>query len=388
MMTNAPQVDVSTTRASPDWRPITVISSDVAAELTKLKQQPGKTSVGASGTLVRFLLTEGLLDELNLLVHPVVVGTGMRLFDEVTRQVDLTLIEARTFSTGVLAVSYLDRCARLWRGEAPGIELLPRPHQAGGPPLWIAGQGARMVRLAGQRFDGWLPVSPTVGDYRSGLRAAHQAAEQAGRDPSTITASAYLTVAIADTPQQAAAELTAYLGATEVGVTAAATRFGSAGSAGPLLALWGVGSLAGGLAATRRGGSARTAGGLALILATLALGHAALGAQPREGSGSGPVAGIGLHPQPDCFPSHRRTPGSPRSNRRHHHQRGHRRKETAMMPYTTTQALGQARLAELHDQARRDALAGAARRDRRQDTIHRAPRLLVSRFRDSAPPIA
>src|SRR5258708_24990506 len=79
MTTNAPQVDVSTTLASPDWRPITVISSDVAAELTKLKQQPGKTnSVGASGTLVRFLLTEGLLDELNLLVHPVVVGTGMR----------------------------------------------------------------------------------------------------------------------------------------------------------------------------------------------------------------------------------------------------------------------------------------------------------------------
>lgn len=56
-----------------------MISSDVAAERTKLKQQPGKTnSVGASGTLVRFLLTEGLLDELNLLVHPVVVGTGMR----------------------------------------------------------------------------------------------------------------------------------------------------------------------------------------------------------------------------------------------------------------------------------------------------------------------
>jgi hypothetical protein len=46
-----------------------------------------------------------------------------------------------------------------------------------------------------------------------------------------------------------------------------------------------------------------------------------------------------------------------------------------MMPYTTIQALGQARLAELHDQARRDALARAARRDRRQDTIHRTPRL-------------
>ena len=48
-----------------------------------------------------------------------------------------------------------------------------------------------------------------------------------------------------------------------------------------------------------------------------------------------------------------------------------------MMPYTTIQALGQARLAELHDQARRDALARAARRARRQDAIHRAPRLLA-----------
>jgi len=67
-------------------------------------------------------------------------------------------------------------------------------------------------------------------------------------------------------------------GATEVGVTAAAARLDSTGSAGPLLALWGLGSLAGGVAATRRGGAARTAGGLALILAALALGHAALAA--------------------------------------------------------------------------------------------------------------
>jgi hypothetical protein len=52
-------------------------------------------------------------------------------------------------------------------------------------------------------------------------------------------------------------------------------------------------------------------------------------------------------------------------------------KEAAMMPYTTTQSLGQARLAELHDQARRDALARAARRARRRGTTHRTPRLLA-----------
>jgi dihydrofolate reductase len=107
MMTNAPKVVVATTLDKPDWGPTTVISGDVVAELTKLKQQPGKNiSVGASGTLVRFLLTQGLLDELNLLIHPVVVGTGRHLFDELTQQVDLTLIQARTLSTGVLAVTY------------------------------------------------------------------------------------------------------------------------------------------------------------------------------------------------------------------------------------------------------------------------------------------
>jgi MFS family permease len=68
----------------------------------------------------------------------------------------------------------------------------------------------------------------------------------------------------------------AVFGAAEVGVTAAAKALGSTSTAGPLLALWGVGSLIGGVVATRLGGGARSAGGLALILGTLALGHAAL----------------------------------------------------------------------------------------------------------------
>ncbi len=65
-------------------------------------------------------------------------------------------------------------------------------------------------------------------------------------------------------------------GATEVGVTAAAKALGSTAAAGPLLGLWGVGSLLGGIAATRAGGSARRAGGLTLLLAALAVAHGAL----------------------------------------------------------------------------------------------------------------
>jgi predicted MFS family arabinose efflux permease len=68
----------------------------------------------------------------------------------------------------------------------------------------------------------------------------------------------------------------AAFGATEVGVTAAAHALGSSGAAGPLLGLWGVGSLLGGIAATRLGGAARSDRGLTLLLAALALGHGAL----------------------------------------------------------------------------------------------------------------
>ncbi len=107
MMNNTPKIVVSTTLKSPDWGPTTLISSDVAAELTKLKQQPGKNiNVGASGTLVRFLLQEGLLDELHLHVHPIVVGTGKHLFEEGSKQVPLQLLESKTFTTGVVSLRY------------------------------------------------------------------------------------------------------------------------------------------------------------------------------------------------------------------------------------------------------------------------------------------
>jgi alkanesulfonate monooxygenase SsuD/methylene tetrahydromethanopterin reductase-like flavin-dependent oxidoreductase (luciferase family) len=105
----------------------------------------------------------------------------------------------------------LDRCLRLWRGEDEDAELLPRPHRAGGPPLWLGAHGPRMLELAGRRFDGWLPFSPTPGDYASGLRAVRQAAERAGRDPEAVAAGVYLTVAVADSPRPAAEELDAYM---------------------------------------------------------------------------------------------------------------------------------------------------------------------------------
>ena len=107
MMTSTPKVVVSATLDRPDWGPTTLISRDVVAALTQLKQQPGRDiTVGASPTLVRFLLAEGLLDELLLLVHPVVAGTGRRLFEGDLDRVPLTLLESRAHGNGVVALRY------------------------------------------------------------------------------------------------------------------------------------------------------------------------------------------------------------------------------------------------------------------------------------------
>jgi len=108
-------------------------------------------------------------------------------------------------------LSAVERIRRLWRNEETGLELQPRPFRPGGPPVWLGGSGPRMLRLAGGTFDGWLPFSPTPAEYASGLSGVHEAAETAGRDPDSVATAAYLTVAIADTPSDAAKELDAYI---------------------------------------------------------------------------------------------------------------------------------------------------------------------------------
>lgn len=100
---------------------------------------------------------------------------------------------------------------RFWRNEETGVELQPRPFRPGGPPVWLGGSGPRMLRLAGETFDGWLPFSPTPADYASGLLSVREAAERAGRDPDSVATGAYLTVAVSDTPQEATSELDTYM---------------------------------------------------------------------------------------------------------------------------------------------------------------------------------
>src|SRR5215212_3688575 len=98
----------STTLEEPlEWQNSTLIGDIVSEEISKLKQQPGKDiSISGSPTLVRSLLEEDLLDELRLMLHPIVVGSGKRLFEEGSDRKALQLLDSKTFSTGVLYLTY------------------------------------------------------------------------------------------------------------------------------------------------------------------------------------------------------------------------------------------------------------------------------------------
>jgi len=108
-----PKYVVSTTLdrvAWGDWDNVTLIKSNLADEINRLKQQPGKNiGVAGSPTLVRSLLQAGLLDELTLMVHPVVVGGGKRLFLEGGDLKRLSLVDAKTTRTGVVLLTYQPR---------------------------------------------------------------------------------------------------------------------------------------------------------------------------------------------------------------------------------------------------------------------------------------
>jgi dihydrofolate reductase len=107
---NTPKYVVSTTLDKVEWgqwdKP-TLIKGNLTKEITKLKQQPGK-NIGVSGspTLVRSLLQDNLLDELKLMVHPVIVGSGKRLFKDGGGLKKLKLVDSNVTSTGVVILTY------------------------------------------------------------------------------------------------------------------------------------------------------------------------------------------------------------------------------------------------------------------------------------------
>ncbi len=97
---------VSTTLGKAEWNNSTLIKDNIVEEIAKLKQQDGKDmTVHGSATLVQTLIRQDLVDCYRLLVYPVVVGKGKRLFKEGTTAT-LKLVEARSLSSGVAALIY------------------------------------------------------------------------------------------------------------------------------------------------------------------------------------------------------------------------------------------------------------------------------------------
>jgi dihydrofolate reductase len=89
------------------WENSTLIKGDVAEGVRELKQQPGDDlRVFGSGDLVQTLIEHGLVDEFQLLIHPIVLGSGKRLFREGNPKTPLTLVDSTTSGTGTLILSY------------------------------------------------------------------------------------------------------------------------------------------------------------------------------------------------------------------------------------------------------------------------------------------
>jgi dihydrofolate reductase len=102
-----PKYVASTTLTEPRWADTTVLSGDLAAAVGELKaKRGGELQVHGSGRLIRWLLGNDLVDEMNLLICPVVVGQGTRLFPDTGPDVALDLVESRSTPKGVTIQVY------------------------------------------------------------------------------------------------------------------------------------------------------------------------------------------------------------------------------------------------------------------------------------------
>jgi len=106
-MNTKPKYVASTTLTEARWAGTTVLSGDLAAAIGELKAGPaGELQVHGSGALIRWLLENELVDEMNLLVCPVVVGQGTRLFPGTGPDIALDLVDSRAFPTGMALQVY------------------------------------------------------------------------------------------------------------------------------------------------------------------------------------------------------------------------------------------------------------------------------------------
>jgi len=106
-MNSMPKYVVSSTLQSADWENSTILNGDFAEQIGKLKQEVGGVIlVAGSAQLVQGLIEHDLLDELRLMVYPVILGSGKRLFGETTDKKPLKLTDSRTVGDGIALLTY------------------------------------------------------------------------------------------------------------------------------------------------------------------------------------------------------------------------------------------------------------------------------------------
>jgi dihydrofolate reductase len=106
-MNNTRKYVASTTLGSPEWQNATVLEGDVGEAVSRLKQEDGETiTLNGTATLLRSLLSAQLVDELRLLLHPVVLGSGDRLFDNAEDRLALELTECHAYDNSVVSLTY------------------------------------------------------------------------------------------------------------------------------------------------------------------------------------------------------------------------------------------------------------------------------------------
>jgi dihydrofolate reductase len=105
-LNSAPKYVASRTLDNAEWRNTTVLRGELAEEIPPLKERHGEIQVPGSADLIQSLLREDLVDEFSVLVFPVVLGTGKRLFGDGTIPRSMRLVETKTFPTGVAMHRY------------------------------------------------------------------------------------------------------------------------------------------------------------------------------------------------------------------------------------------------------------------------------------------
>jgi dihydrofolate reductase len=114
------------------WRNSEQLQGDLVEAVSALKKEPGEGTIGMSGSVsvVRQLLAAGLIDELHLLLHPIAVRKGMRLFDEGADAVPLELLSSETFETGVLNLVYAPDRSTREGGYEEAVAQMPQEDRA------------------------------------------------------------------------------------------------------------------------------------------------------------------------------------------------------------------------------------------------------------------